>query len=84
FGAGRLLGGSHRGARCRPGAWGQFLCCGTGHPAWGFSAPRLSVVDEKLKILERHRLELANRIALLRSGAGADDFDALLKQVQQA
>ncbi|KAF0795760.1 MerR family transcriptional regulator [Streptomyces sp. CAI-21] len=81
---GLTIEGIQRVAPCLSMAMVDFMSCENVEHAIGMYEERLSVVDEKLKILERHRLELANRIALLRSGAGADDFDALLKQVQQA
>ncbi|MCN9242934.1 MerR family transcriptional regulator [Streptomyces sp. RY43-2] len=60
----------------------DFMSCENADHAIAMYEERLAVIDEKAALLQRHREELTERIAMLRTHSGAGDFAALLKQAQ--
>ncbi|WP_413809896.1 MerR family transcriptional regulator [Streptomyces sp. OE57] len=60
----------------------DFMSCSNADHAVSMYEERLAVIDEKMAMLKRHREQLLQRIATLRTQAGADQFGELLKQAQ--
>ncbi|MFG3497076.1 MerR family transcriptional regulator [Streptomyces sp. NPDC047928] len=60
----------------------DFMSCDNADHAIAMYQARLAVIDEKAAMLQRHRAELVQRIELLRTRTGADDFDRLLRHAQ--